>query len=79
MTDRDDLAERLDAVEEKIGGNPAQLSPDREREAVRAALAWRYDNYDAVDPDAPILAGAVEHVADPHATTLREMLARGDA
>jgi len=77
MTDREDLADRLDAVEEKIGDNPAQLSTDREREAVRAALAWRYDNYDAVAPDAPILAGAVEHVEEPHATALREMLAGG--
>jgi hypothetical protein len=79
MTDREELAERLDAVEETLADTSAQPSTEREREAIRAALAWRYDNYDAIDPDAPILAGAVEHVADPHATTLREMLARGDA
>lgn len=81
MTDRDTLRERVDAVGDTLDDNPTQTLTAQEREAVRAALAWRYDNYGAVDADAEpvdILGDAAEHVADPHATTLRDMLAGGD-
>lgn len=81
MTDRDTLRERLDAVADTLDDNPTQTLTAQEREAVRAALAWRYDNNGTVDADAEpveILSDAAKHVADPHATALRDILAGGD-
>lgn len=53
---------------------------EADRKAIRAALAWRYDNPDAVDADpndtVAVLTEAVDHVEEPHATTLRDLLGR---
>ena len=68
------------AVEDLTNGGRGTVPEvtDVEREAIRAALAYRYDNPDAVDADPTdgraILAEAVDHVEEPHATTLREFL-----
>jgi hypothetical protein len=55
--------------------------PEGHRDAVRSALAWRYDNYDAVDADPTdaraLLAEAAGHVDEPHDTALRDLLGRG--
>lgn len=79
--DRDALRDRLDAVEEQLPDKQAGKVPESHREAVRAALGWRYDNYDAAGADfgntEAVFSEAAEHVEEPHATTLREMLGRG--
>lgn len=63
------------------GGRDGGALPEKHREAVRSALAWRYDNYDAADADPAdaraLLAEAVEHVDDPHAAAIRDLLGRG--
>ena len=80
MTDRDTLRERLGAVEEQLPDRRAGTAPESHKEAVRAALGWRYDTN--TDPETPVndmpavLAEAAEHVDEPHATTLREILGR---
>ena len=80
MTDRDTLRERLGAVEEHLPDRRAGTLLESHKEAVRAALGWRYDtNTDSEAPvnDMPaVLAEAAEHVDEPHATTLREILGR---
>jgi hypothetical protein len=80
MTDREDLRERLDAVEEQLPDRRAREPPESHKEAVRAGLAYYYDHYDAVgaesDDIAVSLSKVVEHVDEPHATTLREILGR---
>ncbi|SEW20488.1 hypothetical protein [Halobacterium jilantaiense] len=56
--------------------------PDRVREAFRAALAYRYANYGSVagDPDGDseemgaFLRDASDHVEEPYATALRELI-----
>lgn len=53
--------------------------PDHVREAFRAALAYRYANYGSVagDPDEELvvfLRGAADHVEEPHAMALRELI-----
>jgi len=79
--DRDALRDKLDVVEEQLPDKRAGTVPESHREAVRAALGWRYDNYDAADADSgnteAVFSEAAEHVEEPHATTLREMLGRG--
>jgi hypothetical protein len=64
-------------------GGHADTPPEEYREAVRAALAYRYDNHGAVDADPTdaraLLAEAVEHVDPPHTTTLRDLLGREEA
>ena len=80
MTDRDTLRERLDAVEGQLPDRRARTASESHKEAVRAALGWRYDNYDAADADSgnteAVFSEAAENVEEPHATTLREMLGR---
>ena len=80
MTDRDTLRERLGAVEERLPDRRAGTLPERHREAVQAGLAYYYDHYDAVgaesDDMAVRLSKVVEHVDEPHATALREILGR---
>lgn len=52
------------------------------REAVRAALAYRYANYGTVDRSSreAFLRDAAAHVDEPHAATLRELVdGRGSA
>ena len=69
------------APERSTRDGHADTPPEEYREAVRAALAYRYDNHDAVDADPTdgraLLAEAVEHVDDPHDTALRDLLGRG--
>ena len=74
------------AVDDLAGGVDSRPSvgdvTDAERDAIRAALAYRYANYDTAggspesDPGEvrAFLRDASEHVEEPHATTLRDLL-----
>jgi len=73
-------------VDDRADGGESRTSDgdvtDAERDAIRAALAYRYANDDTVagSPDGDpaevraFLRDAADHVDEPHATTLRTLL-----
>lgn len=86
MTGREDLADRLDALGDVFAGGdtPTTDLDDTHREAIREALAYRYEQDGGLDGDLTdpadrreFLADAADHVDEPHSTVLGELLAAG--
>lgn len=86
MTDRADLVDRLDDVDSILteSGRPIVDMDDTHRQAIRKALAYRYEQDGGLDGDLTdpadrreFLADAADHVDEPHSTVLGELLDAG--
>ena len=86
MTDREGLVDRLDVLGDVFAGGetPTADLDDTHREAIREALAYRYEQDGGLDGDLTdpagrraFLADAADHVDEPHSTVLRELLDAG--